>query len=138
MRQSDFLAGYGAAQAVPGPLFTVAAFLGAVMRPGPAGVAGALLPLFAIFLPGLLLVLGVMPFWQDLRRRPAFRAALAGANAAVLGLLVAALYNPVWRGGVQDGWDAAMAAADLALLTALRLPPLALVLLMAGYGVLRR
>ncbi len=91
-----FLAGYGAAQAVPGPLFTFAAYLGAVMGPAPNGWLGAAIALVAIFLPSFLLVIGVLPFWQVLRGRPFAQSALAGVNAAVVGLLLAALYNPVW------------------------------------------
>jgi chromate transporter len=85
-----FLAGYGAAQAVPGPLFTFAAYLGVVMQPEPNGWIGALICLVAIFLPSFLLVIGALPFWEDLRRRPGARAALMGVNAAVVGLLLAA------------------------------------------------
>jgi chromate transporter len=92
----QFLAGYGAAQAVPGPLFTFAAYLGAVMQPAPTGWAGGALALIAIFLPSFLLVVGVLPFWDALRTRAAFQAALRGINAAVVGLLLAALYHPVW------------------------------------------
>ncbi|MBI4273284.1 MAG: chromate efflux transporter, partial [Rhizobiales bacterium] len=95
-----FLAGYGAAQAVPGPLFTFAAYLGAVMGPQPNGWAGAMLCLVAIFLPSFLLVAGALPFWDDLRRRPAAQSILRGVNAAVVGLLLAALYNPVWTAGI--------------------------------------
>ncbi|HEY8370169.1 MAG TPA: chromate efflux transporter, partial [Thermodesulfobacteriota bacterium] len=90
----QFVAGYGAAQAVPGPLFTFAAYLGALMRPGPGGWAGAALTLTAIFLPSFLLVVGALPFWDLLRGRTGWRAALTGINAAVVGLLLAALYHP--------------------------------------------
>ena len=95
-----FLAGYGAAQAVPGPLFTFAAYLGAVMGPQPNGWLGARLCLVAVFLPSFLLVIGALPFWDDLRRRPGAQGALRGVNAAVVGLLLAALYNPVWTAGI--------------------------------------
>ena len=88
-----FLAGYGAAQAVPGPLFTFAAYLGTVMGPAPNGWAGGLICLAAIYLPSFLLLIGVLPFWDALRRRGAVRAALTGVNAAVVGLLLAALYR---------------------------------------------
>src|SRR6266705_2429795 len=91
-----FLAGYGAAQAVPGPLFTFAAYLGTVMGPQPNGWIGATLCLIAVFLPSFLLVIGALPFWDEFRRRPGAQAALAGINAAVVGLLLAALYHPVW------------------------------------------
>ena len=94
-----FLAGYGAAQAVPGPLFTFAAYLGAVMGPQPNGWVGAALCLVAMFLPSFLLVIGTLPFWDELRRMPCAQAALRGVNAAVVGLLLAALYNPVWTLG---------------------------------------
>jgi chromate transporter len=113
----EFLAGYGAAQAVPGPLFTLAAYLGAVMRPSPTGWLGALLALVAIFLPAFLLVIGTLPFWDALRARPAFRAALRGINAAVVGLLLAALYRPVWTSAIHGPADFALALAAFGLLT---------------------
>ena len=91
-----FLAGYGLAQAVPGPLFTFAAYLGAVMGPPPNGLAGAVIALVALPLPGMLLVYGMLPFWDAMRTRPAAQAAMRGTNAAVVGILGAALYNPVW------------------------------------------
>ncbi len=97
----NFLAGYGAAQAVPGPLFTFAAYLGAVMTVGPGGWMGGLLTLVAIFMPSLLLVQGALPFWDLLRRAPAAQAAMRGTNAAVVGILLAALYNPVWINGIH-------------------------------------
>ena len=103
--EDSFLAGYGATQAMPGPLFTFAAYLGAVLRSGPGGVLGAISPLLAIFLPGFLLLLGVLPFWHALRARPAAQAAMQGANAAVVGLLGAALYDPVWTGAVHGRVD---------------------------------
>ena len=112
-----FLAGYGAAQAVPGPLFTVAAYLGAVLKPPPNGFTGAGLALAAIFLPGLLLVTGALPFWDELRRKPLAQAALRGGNAAVVGLLAAALYDPVWTGAVGSARDLALAATGFVLLT---------------------
>ena len=112
-----FLAGYGAAQAVPGPLFTFAAYLGAVLKPSPNGLLGAALALAAIFLPGLLLVTGVLPFWDGLRRRPLAQAALRGGNAAVVGLLAAALYDPVWTGAIGSARDVALAATAFVLLT---------------------
>lgn len=91
----SFLAGYGLAQAVPGPLFTFAAYLGSVMGPEPNGLAGASIALVGIFLPGLLLVYGMLPYWDALRLRPEAQAAMRGTNAAVVGILATALYNPV-------------------------------------------
>ncbi len=123
-----FLAGYGAAQAIPGPLFTFAAYLGALIGAGGSAIAGAALCLAAIFMPGQLLLLGVLPFWDSLRRRPLAAAAMAGANAAVVGLLGAALYQPLWTGAVHGPGDFALAAAAFLLLTVWRLPPLLVVL----------
>lgn len=122
-----FLAGYGAAQAMPGPLFTFAAYLGAVMEPAPNGIVGAVVALVAIFLPGLLLVAGVLPFWDAFRRRSTAQAAMRGTNAAVVGILGAALYNPVWTSAVAGSSDFAIAAAGFVLLVVWRLPPLAVV-----------
>ncbi|HZP38665.1 MAG TPA: chromate efflux transporter [Methylomirabilota bacterium] len=121
--REQFLAGYGAAQAVPGPLFTLSAYLGAVMQPPPTGWAGAALALGAIFLPALLLVVGTLPFWDALRARPAFRAALRGINAAVVGLLLAALYDPVWTGGIHGPADFALALLAFGLLALWGAPP---------------
>jgi chromate transporter len=133
-----FLAGYGATQAVPGPLFSFAAYLGAVMGPAPNGIAGAALALVAIFLPGVLLVAGALPFWDAFRRRPAAQAAMRGTNAAVVGVLGAALYNPVWTGAVADPMDFAIVAVGFALLTVWRLAPLTVVVAMtAGTVALR-
>ncbi|WP_394096179.1 chromate efflux transporter [Xanthobacter versatilis] len=133
---STFLAGYGLAQAVPGPLFTFAAYLGAAMGPEPNGIAGAAIALVAIFLPGLLLVTGMLPFWDQLRRRTGAQAAMRGANAAVVGLIGAALYSPVFTGAVFDAPDFVAAVAGFLLLTVWRVPPLAVVVLLAGAGVL--
>jgi chromate transporter len=133
--QADFLAGYGAAQAVPGPLFTFAAFLGAV-GPAPNGVAGAILALVAIFLPGLLLVLGALPFWEAVRRMPRARAALAGINAAVVGILAAALYDPVWTAAVRSLADVGVAAFLLALLL-IRVPSWLVVIIGVASGAVR-
>jgi chromate transporter len=107
-----FLAGYGAAQAMPGPLFTFAAYLGAVMIPPPNGALGALIALVAIFAPSFLLVIGLLPFWDTLRRRHGMQAVLRGVNAAVVGVLLAALYTPVWTSGVHTpaGFGLALAA----------------------------
>lgn len=134
----DFLAGYGAAQALPGPLFTFAAFLGATMTAGPGGWLGGLLCLLAIFLPSLLLVLGVLPFWEGLRQRPKMRAALAGVNAAVVGLLLAALYDPLWTSAVRDWRDILLVVAGVAALMWAKWPPWIVVLAlgMAGFFVL--
>ena len=118
-----FLAGYGAAQAVPGPLFTFSAYLGAAMGPQPHGWLGGLLCLVAIYLPSFLLLIGVLPFWDALRNMAAVQAALAGVNATVVGLLLAALYTPVWTSGVRTGADFAMAAAAFLLLTVWKIPP---------------
>lgn len=132
--QSQFLAGYGAAQAVPGPLFTFAAYLGALVGPAPNGVAGAAIALVAIFLPGLLLVLAALPFWQAVRRHPRAAAALRGINAAVVGLLLAALYDPVFTAGVLGPRDFAVVAAAFLALQAWKLPPWLVVLLSAVAG----
>jgi chromate transporter len=131
-----FLAGYGAAQAVPGPLFTFAAYLGVVMGPEPNGWAGAVLCLLAIFLSSFLLVLGALPFWEDLRRLPRAQAALRGVNAAVVGLLLAALYNPVWTAGIVTPGDFALGAAAFLLLFMWQTPPWLVVLLSAAGGAL--
>jgi chromate transporter len=130
-----FLAGYGAAQAVPGPLFTFAAYLGAVVRPVPHGIAGAALGLFGIFLPGLLILLGALPFWDDFRKRVAAQAAMRGVNAAVVGLLGAALYTPLWTSAVKGPGDFALALVGFILLTVWRLPPLIVVIVSALGGV---
>jgi len=119
-----FLAGYGAAQSVPGPLFTFAAYLGAVVEPSPNGIVGAVVALVAIFSPGLLLVAGVLPFWDAFRRRPSAQAAMRGTNSAVVGILGAALYNPVWTSAVSGPRDFAIAAVGFVLLVVWRLPPL--------------
>ncbi len=129
--QRAFLSGYGAAQAVPGPLFTFAAYLGAAMGPAPNGWAGAAICLGAIFLPSFFLVVGVAPFWNALRRRREAQGALMGANAAVVGLLAAALYNPVWTSAVSAPADVAVVLAAFLLLTAWRAPPWLVVALSA-------
>ncbi|CAB3769848.1 chromate efflux transporter [Paraburkholderia solisilvae] len=132
---NDFLAGYGAAQAVPGPLFTFAAYLGWMMSSPPNHWAGALMATVAIFLPGMLLVLAALPWWQSLRARPATAAALAGVNAAVVGLLATALYSPVWTGAVHTPVDFAVAALGFILLVRWHAPPLAVVALCVLAGV---
>ena len=118
-----FLAGYGAAQAVPGPLFTFATYLGKVMGPAPNGLRGAALGLVTIFLPGLLLHLGTLPFWESFRRRAATQAVMRGINAAVVGLLVAALYSPIWTSAVQRPQDFAVTLVGFILLVAWKAPP---------------
>ncbi|RKF36169.1 chromate efflux transporter [Paraburkholderia fungorum] len=132
---NDFLAGYGAAQAVPGPLFTFAAFLGWIMADAPNHWTGALLATAGIFLPGLLLVLAALPYWQALRARPSMAALLAGVNAAVVGLLATALYSPVWTSAVLSEVDFAIAAVSFFLLTRWKIPPLAVVVLCALAGI---
>jgi chromate transporter len=127
--QDSFLAGYGAAQGVPGPLFTFAAYLGAVAGPLPRGIAGAALGLVGIFLPGILILLGALPFWDVLRQRVGAQAIMRGINAAVVGLLGAALYNPLWTSSVKSSGDFALALAGFVLLTVWRAPPLIVVIL---------
>ncbi len=134
LSHDQFLAGYGAAQALPGPLFTLSAYLGTVMQVGPGGWLGGLWALVGIFLPGLLLVLGVLPFWQELRRRPDAQAALRGANATVVGVLLAALYHPVWTSGITGVPALALALAAFAGLQVWKLPPWAVVALAAVFG----
>jgi chromate transporter len=129
-----FLSGYGAAQAVPGPLFTFAAYLGAVVHPTPHGIAGAVLGLFGIFLPGVLILLGALPFWDSFRKRVAAQAAMRGVNAAVVGLLGAALYNPLWTTSVKTPGDFGVALVGFILLTVWRLPPLVVVIVSAIGG----
>ena len=121
--EDTFLAGYGATQAVPGPLFTFAAFLGASMHRAPSGLAGGLIGLLSIFAPSFLLVMGALPFWGALRGNPRARAALGGINAAVVGLLVAALYRPVWTSAIHAPGDLALALAALAALVFWKVPP---------------
>ena len=112
-----FLAGYGAAQAMPGPLFTFSAYLGAVMHPSPNGWLGSLIAVFAIFAPSFLLAIGLMPFWDTLRTRDWAQATLRGVNAAVVGVLLAALYTPVWTAGVHTEAGFALALVALLALT---------------------
>lgn len=130
-----FLAGYGAAQAVPGPLFTFAAYLGAVMGPLPNGVAGAALGLVSIFLPGLLLHLGTLPFWESFRRRQGTQAVMRGINAAVVGLLGAALYSPIWTSAVQRPEDFAVSLVGFILLVGWKAPPVVVVAVSALGGM---
>ena len=130
-----FLAGYGAAQAIPGPLFSFAAYLGAVVRPSPHGLFGAALGLIGIFLPGLLILMGTLPFWDALRKRASARAVMRGVNAAVVGLLGAALYNPVWTSSVKLPGDFAIALVGFVILTVWRAPPIIVVLIGALGGI---
>ncbi|WP_321393871.1 chromate efflux transporter [uncultured Desulfuromusa sp.] len=118
-----FLAGYGAAQAVPGPLFTFAAYLGAALQAPPNGWSGGLICLLAIFLPSFLLVVGILPFWETLRKKKRIRSALIGINAAVVGLLLAAFYDPVWSSGILSIGDFVLALIAFGLLTFWKLPP---------------
>lgn len=131
-----FLAGYGAAQAVPGPLFTFSAYLGALAKTEPNGIVGAILGLFGIFLPGILILLGTLPFWDAFRMRVGAQAAMRGVNASVVGLLGAALYNPVWTTSVKGPSDLAVALVGFVLLVAWRAPPLVVVVVSALGGVL--
>ncbi|MBP29033.1 chromate efflux transporter [Methylobacterium sp.] len=130
-----FLAGYGAAQAVPGPLFTFAAYLGAVVGPAPHGVVGAAIALVAIFLPGVLLVYGTLPYWDAFRTRPLAQAAMRGTNAAVVGILGSALYDPVWTSAIGNPRDFAVASLAFVLLTVGRVAPWIVVVLTALGGV---
>jgi chromate transporter len=129
---NEFLAGYGAAQAIPGPLFTFAAFLGAVGKGTPSGPVGAALATVAIFLPSFLLVGAALPLWGKLRAFTSMRRAMAGINASVVGILLAALYDPVWISAVHGASDFALAAFALLLLTWWRMPSWAVVILTAG------
>lgn len=130
-----FLAGYGAAQAVPGPLFTFAAYLGAVVGQSPHGVAGAAFGLFGIFLPGILVLIGALPFWDTFRSQRAVQATMRGVNAAVVGLLGAALYTPVWTSAVRSAADFGIVLVGFVLLTVWRAPPLVVVGISALGGV---
>lgn len=131
----QFLAGYGAAQAVPGPLFTFAAYLGAVLGPEPNGVLGATLALLALFLPGFLLLIGVLPFWDGLRARPQAQSVMQGANAAVVGVLSAALYSPVFTSAIGNMQDFTLALACFVALMAWKASPWLVVLLAALGGI---
>ena len=119
LNKETFLAGYGAAQAVPGPLFTFAAYLGACIN----GWKGGLLATFAIFLPSFLLILGALPFWDTLRRNPKMKGALMGVNAAVVGILLASLYNPIWVSSIVKTSDFTLAAILFYMLAIWKLPP---------------
>ena len=135
----QFVAGYGAAQAVPGPLFTFSAYLGAIMAPEPNGWMGAMLALAAIFLPSFLLIAGALPFWDLLRGIPVFQSALKGINAAVVGLLLSALYRPVWTSAISSPADFGLGLIAVGLLMFWNCPPWLVVLLTAvGGEVLNR
>ncbi|MCA8203587.1 MULTISPECIES: chromate efflux transporter [Burkholderia] len=131
---SAFLAGYGVAQAVPGPLFTFSAFLGALLRDAPNGWLGGMIALVSIFAPSFLLVAGTAPFWERLRRSTRMQAALAGVNAAVVGLLLAALYHPVWSDTIVSPRDFAAALVAFVALVFWRVPPWAVVIASAALG----
>ena len=130
-----FLAGYGAAQAVPGPLFTFAAYLGAILGPGPNGFLGAGIALLAVFLPGFLVLVGVLPFWDQFRAKPVAQSLMRGANAAVVGILGAALYSPVFTSAITDLRDFALAAAGFVALMVWKAPPWSVVALSAVAGI---
>lgn len=135
VNDDTFFAGYGAAQAVPGPLFTFAAYLGAVVGPAPHGLAGALLGLIGIFLPGILILIGTLPFWESFRKLASAQAAMRGVNAAVVGLLGAALYTSLWVSSVKAPADFGVALTGFVLLTAWRAPPLVVVTICALGGI---
>jgi chromate transporter len=135
MSDNTFLAGYGAAQAVPGPLFTFAAYLGAVATPTPHGVIGAAIALVAIFLPGMLVLIGTLSFWDSFRSRSDAQAIMRGINAAVVGLLAAALYSPVWTSSVTTARDAGVAIVGFVSLTAWRASPVLVVAAGAAAGI---
>jgi chromate transporter len=126
--QDEFLAGYGAAQAVPGPMFTLSAYLGARLPGSDGGVVGGCIALAAIFLPGFLLVAGILPLWRSLMRRTVAARAIAGVNASVVGLLGAALYDPVWTSAVRGAFDIAIALVGFTLLTAWRVSAILVVI----------
>jgi chromate transporter len=130
----SFLAGYGAAQAVPGPLFTFSAFLGAITVFPPNGVVGATLALLAIYVPSFLLLIGTLPSWGALRARPSVQSALRGINAAVVGLLLAALYQSGWSAAIHTSWDFALGVAAFGLLAFWGVPPWLVVVLTAAAG----
>ncbi|MBA2680790.1 MAG: chromate efflux transporter, partial [Ktedonobacteraceae bacterium] len=130
----QFLTGYAAAQAVPGPLFTFSAYLGAVSKPAPNGWVGALIALVAIFLPSFLMVIGILPFWNRLRAIEAFQSALRGINAAVVGILLAALYQPIWTSAIHAPIDFALSLLAFGLLVIWKVPPWIVVVLAALSG----
>ena len=131
---AQFLTGYAATQAVPGPLFTFSAYLGAISKPSPNGWLGALIALIAIFLPSFMFVMGILPFWNRLRTIEPFQAALRGINATVVGILLAALYQPIWTSAIHAPTDIALALLDFGLLVIWKVPPWVVVLLSALIG----
>ena len=130
----QFIAGYAATQAVPGPLFTFSAYLGAVSKPAPNGWLGGLIALVAIFLPSFLFVIGILPFWNSLRSMESFQAALRGINAAVVGILLAALYQPIWTTAIRAPVDFALGLLAFGLLVIWKVPPWIVVVLSALLG----
>ncbi|WP_232787185.1 chromate transporter [Planococcus sp. MB-3u-03] len=132
MTADAFIAGYGAAQAVPGPLFTLSAYLGQLMN----GAGGVLIAVIAMFLPSFLLVIGTLPFWSVIRTKPGIQAALKGINAGVVGILLAALYDPVFTSAIQGPVDFAIAIAAFGMLVYLKLAPWKVVLITALLGAL--
>lgn len=131
LSEAEFLAGYGATQAVPGPLFTFAAYIGAVMN----GWLGGLIATIAIFLPAFLLILGTLPFWDQLRNNPNIKGAVMGVNAAVVGILISALYHPIWTSSILKPIDFALGAILFSMLTYWKLPPWVVVLTGAFGGI---
>ena len=129
-----FLAGYGAAQALPGPLFSFAAYLGAISHLPPNGLLGASICLTAIYLPSFLLVIGIFPFWEKLRCFPMVRKAMLGINAAIVGLLLSALYNPVWTSAIYNTSDFCVVLGMFLLLYFWKWSPWLVVLIGAGIG----
>jgi chromate transporter len=132
-----FLTGYGAAQALPGPMFTFAAFLGSAMTHTPNGWTGGILCLLAIFLPSFLFIIGAMPYWETLRERTVIRSGLKGINASVVGLIAAAWISPVGTNGILSMMDLAIAATAFALLAFKKTPSWVVVLFCAGFGWMR-
>ena len=130
--EEAFLAGYGATQAVPGPLFTFAAYLGTVMK----GWLGGLVATIAVFLPAFLLILGALPFWDQLRSNPKIKGAIMGVNAAVIGILISALYHPIWTSSILAPLDFALAALLFSMLSYWKLPPWMIVITGALGGTL--
>ena len=131
----QFIAGYGATQAIPGPLFTFSAYLGTVMDIGPGGISGAVIALVAIFLPSFLLVIAILPFWNQLSQASNFRAALVAINAAVVGILAAALFDPVWTSSINSASDFALVAVAVGLLMFWKFPSWLVVIVTAVAGV---
>ncbi len=133
---NDFMAGYGAAQAVPGPLFSFAAYLGAIGQQTPTGWTGGIISLVAIFLPAFLLIIGAIPFWERIRHLPNAQRAMQGINASVVGILLSAFYHPVWTSAIYTATDFSIAITDLLLLALWKLPPWLVVLISAIFGMI--